>query len=569
MKLISFKACNFGLRSSTLSVMLCVLTPVSLWAQTPAGNGLTGKADIWHVPGSQNLIPHFEQANGRKILYVDGRPFTVLTVEIPWWDLIYGRYRETENAYDYLYPAAESMGLNTLKVPVKWSQVEPEQGVYDFSYLDHAKDLAEKHHLKLVLNWFGHYASGDGTIYRNLTGELFAPMYIVNNEKTYPRAIDADGIAHHNVVSYDYDAVIKRETGAFRAFMEHIKKVDSQSHTILMIQVENEIAVFGRDRHNPKLWRDHSTASAKLFVEKGFTDDLKYSAWRLSSNWIRRLTDAGAEVYPLPLFLNFVGEKVVDWMVGGAPGEDVETYLTNCPNLSFIGLNFYLCAEWLPDASCGRKPDGTVDEFRTALTRFRVSRNLPSITETNGGPDPVAQRLAYIAVGEFGAPIFAAWALTVSHPKSYSPYVLKNGELANGAFALRDTYSSLSKALPQVSYYAATDKLKVFMSQLPGQWFSEAADVNGFTVTVTGGDNGQVIVIHVSDHEFLFVGFRSSVSFKDPAFHWPQIKKVHVESGYWAGDRWNKDGEPTFRFNQSEGALGIELDAPQAVRVAW
>jgi len=123
-------------------------------------------------------MPHFEAVNGRKVLYVDGRPFTALAVEIPWWNLIYGRYKETENAYDNLYPAAEKIGLNTLKVPIKWSVVEPEKGVYDFSYVDHIKSMAEKHHLKLVLNWFGHYASGDGTIYGNLTGELYAPMYI-------------------------------------------------------------------------------------------------------------------------------------------------------------------------------------------------------------------------------------------------------------------------------------------------------------------------------------------------------------------------------------------------------
>ena len=64
-------------------------------------------------------MPHFEEASGRKVLYVDGRPFTVLAVEIPWWDLIYGRYKETESAYDDLYPAATKLGLNALKVPVK------------------------------------------------------------------------------------------------------------------------------------------------------------------------------------------------------------------------------------------------------------------------------------------------------------------------------------------------------------------------------------------------------------------------------------------------------------------
>jgi len=57
--------------------------------------------------------------------------------------------------------------------------------------VDHAWIMAEKYHLKLVLNWFGHYASGDGTIYRNLTGELFVPMYIARDEKTHPRVVDA------------------------------------------------------------------------------------------------------------------------------------------------------------------------------------------------------------------------------------------------------------------------------------------------------------------------------------------------------------------------------------------
>ncbi len=189
-------------------VMLCGLIPAYLWADNPAISE-TGQADPWQVPTSNTLMPHFEEANGHKVFYVDGRPFTVLAVEIPWWDLIIGRYADNENVYDYLYPAAARIGLNALKVPVKWSMIEPEKGAYDFAYVDHVKSMAEKHHLKLVLNWFGHYASGDGTIYRNLTGEVFAPMYVVNDEKTYPRAIDADGLVHHNAASYDYDAIIE------------------------------------------------------------------------------------------------------------------------------------------------------------------------------------------------------------------------------------------------------------------------------------------------------------------------------------------------------------------------
>ncbi len=557
-----------GRSLAIVSMMLCVLSITDVWGQAPTTPSAAA-TDPWQVPVSPSLMPHFEEANGRQVLYVDGLPFTVLAVEIPWWDLIYGKYKESEGVYDRLYPAAVNLRLNALKVPIRWSMVEPERGVYDFSYLDHAKSMAEKNHLKLVLNWFGHYASGDGTIYGNLTGELYAPMYIVSDEQTYPRAVDADGVAHHNAISYDYEPILEREISAFRAFMQHIKEVDSRSHTIVMIQVENEIAVFGADRHNPKLWRDHSPASNVRFSEHGFTDDLKFSAWDLSYNWIRRLTDAGAAVYPLPFFHNYVGGKMADGMVGGAPGEDVQTYLDNCRNISFIGVNSYFCAEWRADNSCARESQASVEELREPLTRYRVGRNLPAITEINSGSTPVTSRLAYIAVAEFGAPIFSPWALTVSYPEPYEPYILRDGNEANGASALRETYTSLTKALPQVSYYAATEKLKVSMSNSPGQRFTQSGDINGFKVTVSGEHNGQVIVIHPSGHQFLAIGYRAEVSWQDPAFRWPEMKNIRVERVVWDRDHWNEEGEPAYGVDQSNNILSVDLDSPQAVLVTW
>lgn len=541
----------------------------SCWANTPVTDRGSENQDSLGIPISQNLMPHFEEANGRKVLYVDGHPFTALAVEIPWWDLIYGKYKETQGVYDYLYPAAEKMGLNTLKVPVKWSMVEPERGVYDFSYVDHAKSMAEKHRLKLVLNWFGHYASGDGTIYRNFTGELFAPMYVVQDEKTYPRAIDADGNSHHDTVSYNYPAVIERESAAFRAFMQHIKQIDAQTHTIIMIQVENEISIFGADRKNTKLWRDHSPASDKVFHNKGFTDDLKYSSWNMSYNWIRPITDAGAEVYPIPFFHNFVGGKLADWMVGGSPGEDVETYLRNIPNISFIGINSYFCADWRPDNSCARPSQASIGELRKPLTLYRVGRNVPAITEVNSGATPLTSRFAYIAVGESGVPIFAPWALTDSYPGVSEPYVLKDGTLANGAFALRDAYESLSNALSLISYYAGTNKLQVFMSDLPGQKYSQTQAVSGFNVTVDAEGRGQAIVLHPSAHDFVLVGFRCTVTLRDPSVEWAHISNVHVEKGKWTGDRWIPEGGAVHNLNQGNNAFSVSLDSPQAVRVYW
>jgi len=447
--------------------------------------------------------------------------------------------------------------------------VEPKKGIYDFSYVDHAKSMAERHRLKLVLNWFGHYASGDGTIYANLTGDLYAPMYIVEDEVTYPRAVDGNGVVHHNAASYDYEPIIQREIAAFRAFLQHIKEVDSQTHTILMIQVENEIAVFGVDRKNPKMWRDHSPAANKRFTEHGFTDDLKFSAWDLSYNWIRRITDAGAEVYPIPFFHNYVGGQIADGMVGGAPGEDVQTYLQNCPHIAFIGVNSYFCAQWRTAFSCERESEASISELREPLLRYRVGRNLPAVTEINSGATPITARFAYIAVGEFGVPIFAPWALTVSYPETNQPYVLDDDTLANGAFALRDAYSSLGKALPQISYYATTEKAKVFMSRSPGQRFSVTEEVNGFPINMTGENNGQAIVIHPAAHDFLIVGYRASASFTDPAFQWPVMKQIHVQKVNWKGDRWDRDGEAEYYVDQSNKTLQVELGTPQALLISW
>jgi hypothetical protein len=157
----------------------------------------------------------------------------------------------------------------------------------------------------------------------------------------------------------------------------------------------------------------------------------------------------------------------------------------------------------------------------------------------------------------------------VSYPEDYQPYVLPDGTLGNGAPALHDAYFSLRKALPQILYYATTTRLKVFMSQLPGQAFSESADVNGIGVKVSGSNDGQAIVIHPAEHEFLLVGFRCGVSFHDPAFEWPAMKKIRVHRVAWNGDHWSQEGAPSYNVNQSDHSLSVDLDVPQAVLVSW
>ena len=507
--------------------------------------------------GSSNLTPHFEKLHGRSIFYVDGHPFIALAVEIPWYHTVYGRYHETMAAYDDLYPAARRLGLNTIKVPVKWSQVEPRQGEFDFSYVDHVKSVAERNGLKVILGWFGHYASGRaGNIYRNLTNEVWAPMDVIEDDRAYPRAVDASGRAHHNAISYDNDAVIAREAAAFGAFMRHIRETDAATRTVIMIQVENEIGVFGASEKDKGMWRDHSPRSNELFAAGGFDDDLKYSAARFAGNWLKRVTDAGGREYPIPFYMDFIGGKLAPWMVGGAPGEDAATYLQHCRFVEFVALNLYVFGET------------TIEELRRKIEDYRVSRNIPAISETNSDRSPWAAPLAFLAVGEYGAPLFSPWALNVSFPEWGEPYVLRDGQLANGAADLQRAYTALGKAALPIAFSSGTDRLKVFLSRRG----EEVHEVGGARVTASNGAGGQAMVLRPAANDFIVAGWRTAVTIETPMSRWPELKRVKIEAGRWDGARWLAD--PSAHFlgvaEQNAGVFRIRLfEEATVVRISW
>ena len=507
------------------------------------------------IPTSDNLAPHIETVDDRRILFVDGVPFTVLTVEIPWKQSVFGRYRETMSGYDHLYPAARSLQLNALKVPIKWSQIEPEEGEYDFSYVDHVIDTARANDLRLVLGWFGHYASGDGSIYRNLTTELFAPMYIVEDAERYPRAVDANGVAHHNAASYADSPIVERECAAFATFMQHIRDRDEGEYTVLMIQVENEIATFGLLRQERSMWRDHHEAATSLFEEWG-EDELSFSARLMARRWIRPLTDAGKAVYPLPLFCNFVGGRLADHIVGGSPGEDVAIYLEECSNLDFIGLNLYV------------ENDVTVADFRENLDRYRIGRNMVSVTETNSDAGPVLPRLCFDAIARYASPIIAPWALNVSYPTPYEPYVLADGTPANGAEALRATYGAIAMAAAPIAAYGGTDRLVAIVPPRPGRPHSGVLDLAGAEVRFSCAADGRLMVIRPTNDEFVVIGCRGSISVPTPAARWPACREVRADRGYYEGTEFVPTGEPEwFALDQTTSTVSVSLSGPAVIRL--
>ena len=116
------------------------------------------------------MIPQIKELNGRKALYVDGKPFIILGLQ---WDCD-GCY--TPEEMDPYFEHGKRMGLNTASLLLYWKEIEPLEGIYDFKMLDHRIEMARKYGLKIVLVWFASYKNGVLT---------YAPDYVRSDHKRF------------------------------------------------------------------------------------------------------------------------------------------------------------------------------------------------------------------------------------------------------------------------------------------------------------------------------------------------------------------------------------------------
>ncbi len=112
-------------------------------------------ASIWSASAqsTDGSLPRIVQKDGRFALFVDGAPYLIL-----------GAQTNNSSAWPAMlpkvWPAMESMHVNTVEIPIYWEQFEPEQGRFDYSVVDAILDGAREHGFRLVLLWFGTWKNG-------------------------------------------------------------------------------------------------------------------------------------------------------------------------------------------------------------------------------------------------------------------------------------------------------------------------------------------------------------------------------------------------------------------------
>lgn len=186
---------------------------------------------------SVSSIPHLQKQGAATQLIVDGKPFLALTGEL-------GNNSATslENIQP-IWPKLVSGNLNCVLVALSWAQLEPTEGQFDFALVDGLIRQARFNHLKVVFLWFGSWKNGLSS---------YAPYWVKQDYHRFPR-IQIEGGKSMELLSTFSTATRDADAAAYRALMRHIKEVDGEQHTVLMMQVENEVGVLrdSRDRSAP------------------------------------------------------------------------------------------------------------------------------------------------------------------------------------------------------------------------------------------------------------------------------------------------------------------------------
>jgi beta-galactosidase GanA len=189
----------------------------------PAPIGAAGSA----LGASASEIPRLQKHGTATQLIVDGKPLLMLAGEL---------LNNTATSLEYIkpiWPRLVQANFNTALVGVSWNQIEPQEGKFDFKVLDGVIQGARSHKLHLVLLSFGSWKNSLSS---------YAPDWVKRDFERFPRAQFEGGISIEELSTLS-EANRDADARAFAALMRHLKKVDGRQHTVIMIQVENEVGM--------------------------------------------------------------------------------------------------------------------------------------------------------------------------------------------------------------------------------------------------------------------------------------------------------------------------------------
>lgn len=484
---------------------------------------------FYFLAGSaQRALPTIvKKANGAYSLMVDGKPFIVLGAQL-WnssaWPAI----------LDKTWPQLKELGCNTLEAPIYWQNIEPTPGKYNFNELDYLIINARKQGLRLILLWFASFKNGSSQ---------YPPEWVLTQTDKYPRMKNSSG-DDMMILSTVSQANIDADKKAFAAVMKHIKEIDEDHHTVIMMQVQNEAGSLGTDR-------DYSETASTIFMKKvpaALTDKFNkksgtweevfgsqaaeaFSAWYMAK-YINEVAAAGKQEYNLPMYANAWPkehgfQRPGEYPSGGPVSHMLDLWKVAAPSLSLLAVDIYL---------------GNFTTFNDLCKKYSRPDNPLFVPEMGKGPD--FGRNQFYALGNYNAIGVATYGIDPYHG---DPNDERNKERLDDKFKyFKDNYRLLNGALDKIAELQGTGKLQAVSEDYGLR--EEMVRAGSYDILFSYGFpsykqsgllTGRALIGQLAEDEFLIIGFDTKFQFK-PKYGsgYSTVELLIVEEGYYKDGQW-------------------------------
>lgn len=248
-----------------------------------------------------NKLPYVGlDEKGIHTLFVGGEPYIALAGET---------HNSSASSLEYMeeqvWPHLKDLNLNTVLLPVYWEDIEPDENSFNFTLVDGIIKQARRENVKLILLWFGLWKNGESN---------YAPGWVKRDYRRFFRACYRGGHPSNTISPFCREA-INADAKAFSMLMKHLRGLDGEEHTVIMIQVQNEVGFLGAER-------DYSTIAEEIYNAQ--VPEIIQENYHCAGSWkesfgedapeifmayhyavaIETIASAGKKEYPLPMYVN-------------------------------------------------------------------------------------------------------------------------------------------------------------------------------------------------------------------------------------------------------------------------